>query len=159
MSLSLYLSPLQADEALVDNKNLLMDFPTHKPPGHTHASWSCFLVTLIVLWLEFSLSLSFPLSLFFMLQRTVPSVPGVKAYLEAQGIPLSGQLFAFLCGLSNLSICCFKFKAECTSALKPMMHSIFKMCLFAFFYPPWWISNVRHVCMSNIWYWFMISWI
>lgn len=51
---------IQADQPLQDNLNLLMDFPTHKPPGHTHASW------------------------------TVPSVPGMKAFLAARDIPLSG---------------------------------------------------------------------
>ena len=45
---------------LVDGKNLLMDYPTSKPPGHTHASWS------------------------------VPSVPAVKSLLDTLGVPLSG---------------------------------------------------------------------
>jgi catechol 2,3-dioxygenase-like lactoylglutathione lyase family enzyme len=51
---------IQADKPLEDNQNLLMDFPVHKPPGHTHASWS------------------------------VCSVPGVKTFMEENGIPLSG---------------------------------------------------------------------
>lgn len=51
---------IQADKPLEDNQNLLMDFPTYKPPGHTHASWS------------------------------VCSVPGIKSYLSEQGISLSG---------------------------------------------------------------------
>ena len=44
----------------VDPTNVLMDVPSWKPPGHTHASWS------------------------------VPSVPAAKAFLEGVSIPLSG---------------------------------------------------------------------
>ena len=43
-----------------EGKNVLMDFPSHKPPGHTHASWK------------------------------VPSVPGVKHLFSKLQIPLSG---------------------------------------------------------------------
>ena len=51
---------IKSDVPAPDGKNVLMDFPHLKPPGHTHASWK------------------------------VPSVPGVKKYLEEQGVPLSG---------------------------------------------------------------------
>lgn len=49
------------DKPLEDGKNLLMDFPQNKYPGHTHAAFS------------------------------VPSVPAAKAYLESQGIAISGE--------------------------------------------------------------------
>lgn len=51
---------IQADGPLEDGKNILMDFPTNKPPGHTHASWA------------------------------VSSVSGVRSYLEANGVVISG---------------------------------------------------------------------
>ena len=50
---------VQADDCS-GSDNLLMDNPTLKAPGHTHASWK------------------------------VNSVPGVKTFLEGLGIPLSG---------------------------------------------------------------------
>jgi len=57
----LILHLVRADEPLPEaGKNILMDYATVKHPGHTHASWS------------------------------VPSVPAVKALLEAAGVPLSG---------------------------------------------------------------------
>lgn len=49
------------DLALSDGNNILMDFPTQKYPGHTHASF------------------------------TVPNVPLAQAYLESQGIKISGE--------------------------------------------------------------------
>lgn len=58
--LGLELHLIQADEPLEGNQNLLMDFPTEKPPGHTHASWS------------------------------VCSVPGIMRLMEELTIPLSG---------------------------------------------------------------------
>lgn len=51
---------IQAQEPLRDNNNLLMDFPTSKAPGHTHASWS------------------------------IASVPKCRQYFEDNGIAISG---------------------------------------------------------------------
>lgn len=50
-------APTSADDSPL---NILMDVPTVKPPGHTHASW------------------------------TVPSVPSASAFLGARGIAISG---------------------------------------------------------------------
>lgn len=58
--LELHLIQADAPPDSPEPRNILMDTPDLKYPGHTHGSWS------------------------------VPSVPGVKAFLEAQGIPLSG---------------------------------------------------------------------
>ena len=49
------------DKPLDDGKNLLMDFPASKYPGHTHAAFS------------------------------VPSVPAAVTYLQSQGIAISGE--------------------------------------------------------------------
>ena len=57
----LYLHLFKADRPVEDERNLLMDFPDKKYPGHTHASF------------------------------TVPSVPGAMAFLEGQGIAISGE--------------------------------------------------------------------
>lgn len=51
----------QSDKPCEDDKNLLMDFPTDKYPGHTHAAF------------------------------TVPSVEGTRKYLEGVGIAISGE--------------------------------------------------------------------
>lgn len=51
----------QCDRPLEDGNNILMDFPTQKYPGHTHASF------------------------------TVPNVPLAQAYIESQGIKISGE--------------------------------------------------------------------
>jgi len=51
---------IQADVDPSGSANILMDDPQVKAPGHTHASW------------------------------TVPSVPGVKAFLASIGVELSG---------------------------------------------------------------------
>jgi catechol 2,3-dioxygenase-like lactoylglutathione lyase family enzyme len=57
----LYIQIFKADRPVEDERNLLMDFPEKKYPGHTHASF------------------------------TVPSVSGARAFLEGQGIAISGE--------------------------------------------------------------------
>lgn len=49
------------DQGIEDNKNILMDYPVNKYPGHTHASF------------------------------TVPNTLSAKSYLESQGIVISGE--------------------------------------------------------------------
>ena len=49
------------DKGIDDDKNILMDYPQQKYPGHTHASFS------------------------------VPNTQSVKTYLESQGIAISGE--------------------------------------------------------------------
>lgn len=51
---------IKSDLPSPEGKNVLMDFPNLKPPGHTHASWK------------------------------VPSVPSAKAYMEDSDVVLSG---------------------------------------------------------------------
>jgi catechol 2,3-dioxygenase-like lactoylglutathione lyase family enzyme len=58
--LELHLIVADAPPSTDEPFNILMDTPATKYPGHTHCSWS------------------------------VPSVPGVKKFLEASGVPLSG---------------------------------------------------------------------
>ncbi len=58
IGMELHLIP--SDRPIEEEKNILMDFPLHKPPGHTHASWS------------------------------VCSVPETKKFLESIGCQISG---------------------------------------------------------------------
>lgn len=57
--LELYLFP--CDKGIEDNKNILMDYPTEKYPGHTHISF------------------------------TVPHVENTRTYLESLGLTISGE--------------------------------------------------------------------
>lgn len=49
------------DRGIEDDKNILMDFPANKYPGHTHAAF------------------------------TVPNVPNTQAFLESEGLTISGE--------------------------------------------------------------------